>query len=187
MLRRSRNPRRGKPKTPNPTEKVKPKAKSLQVSEGCPQEDDEVEFKSDDEFYWKEKEGLKANTMRAPDMDDERFCKLDVWWEHKKYGRIKIVHSKKPKEFFVRQITDITYYRGWCIISWNQERHCLLTILSDYKGELERYREYDADTVRIYLKKPRKNRLQIDTHRRSIGRLNAKISAIEEMMKRLKK
>lgn len=72
-----------------------------------------VVFKSNPENYAKELSGVKSNTLRKVDMDDERFKAL-------KAGKATMIKIKKvgTHDWFYRTITDVTFWEGWCIISW---------------------------------------------------------------------
>ncbi len=77
----------------------------------------EVNFKSESPYFEIEKDGRKPNTIRVENPKDERFQNL-------RFGhveRIKIVHVKNPKKFFIREITDISFWNGLCIISWKHQ------------------------------------------------------------------
>ena len=79
-------------------------------------------FKSDWEYYEKEREGIKNNTVRFIDLSDERFIDLIGWigrgWND---GDIKIRVQKGEDEniFFVRDIRDISIWCEYIIITWN--------------------------------------------------------------------
>ena len=77
----------------------------------------EIEFKSDTPNYYAELSGNKSNTIRKVD-DDNRFDILNEMKEQRRYGKIKIIHKQMPKETFIRKISNITYFQGYCIISW---------------------------------------------------------------------
>jgi len=79
-----------------------------------------IEFKSNEDNYIKEHSGKKSNTVRLID-DDERFKKLWKMQMSGDYGKIKIINSniKDCSVFFVRQITDCTFWKDVCIISWS--------------------------------------------------------------------
>ena len=71
-----------------------------------------VKFKSAPFYYSKEKAGLKPNTVRRVE-SDERFSKLTNRTAH----FITIQNSKNGKQF-IRRITDISFWEGLVIISW---------------------------------------------------------------------
>ena len=80
---------------------------------------DEVYFKSTPINWNKEKSGLKKNTVRVVDVNDERF-KLIKHYEPlmtKKHFFINIVNTE-TKEVFSRCLTDITYFENMVILSW---------------------------------------------------------------------
>jgi len=77
------------------------------------------EFKSQDKYFHKERIGLKPNTIREIDLDDERFVELIT---HAINGFnenlfIKIVNVQTG-DVFMREITDITWFKNMMIISW---------------------------------------------------------------------
>jgi hypothetical protein len=72
----------------------------------------EIIFKSNTENFYKERDGLKRNTIRKIDETDPRFIAL-----RKGYKKIKIV-NKQTLESFEKNITDYTEFEGWAILSW---------------------------------------------------------------------
>jgi len=80
----------------------------------------DVEFKSEQKHFDVEESGLKPNTVREVDWSDERFWLLNYMIKKKAYGRIKI---KLPGTFqsFERQITDVTFWKSFVVISWKHE------------------------------------------------------------------
>lgn len=82
-----------------------------------------VEFKSDPEFFEKERSGSKPNTVRTVDKKDPRFSYLKWISKRGGYGRIghhyliSIINSV-TKERFMREITDVSFYNNLVIISW---------------------------------------------------------------------
>jgi hypothetical protein len=81
---------------------------------------DKVSFKSREPFFSKEADGRKPNTFRKDDPLDKRFAILAVWMQDKNYGLIEIVCAQDGGqcEGFTRQVTDVSFYEGWFIISW---------------------------------------------------------------------
>jgi len=77
-----------------------------------------VEFKSVPVFFEVERTGAKSNTMRKFDKDDERFKILRQWQLSQVFGKIRIKNSA-TLETFERQITNISAFHNWIIISWN--------------------------------------------------------------------
>ena len=81
-------------------------------------------FKSQQPYYDKEKYGIKNNTVRNIDLNDDRFLDLIYW-----YGigwdvgdiQIQIVNTENPKNSFTRDIRDISIYNNLMIITWNEE------------------------------------------------------------------
>lgn len=77
-----------------------------------------IRFKSTQENYRKEISGLKNNTFRKIDMDDERFQKLFEFEMGNLNNLVIIIENAKTKEYFHKFISDVTSYEGWVIISW---------------------------------------------------------------------
>jgi len=75
-----------------------------------------ISFKSIPEMYEKEQDGRKPNTLRKYDRSDERFEALVM----KEITCIQI-NNTKTGEFFTRKITDVTFWEGWVLISWEHE------------------------------------------------------------------
>jgi len=78
-----------------------------------------ITFKSIPLFFFKERDGIKPNTIRVDDPNDKRFIKLNNCRHPPK--QIKIVNAGNPKLFFIREITDISYWDRMWIISWRHE------------------------------------------------------------------
>jgi hypothetical protein len=81
------------------------------------------EFKTNDDYYWKEESGIKNFTIREIELNDERFLDL-IAWNQLSYndGDLKVKIKKTPGEkddFFVRDIRDITIWRNLMIITWH--------------------------------------------------------------------
>lgn len=78
-----------------------------------------IEFKSNPKNYAVEKCGRKSNTFRKVDITDKRFITLDYASTHpfNQYLKIKIINTE-TKESFTRNVSDITYWDGYVIISW---------------------------------------------------------------------
>ena len=79
-----------------------------------------VSFKSLPEYYEKEYDGRKPNTIRAVDKGDCRFHSLRKWAETGELGNICIINAKTG-EAFMREITDISYWGDFVIISWRHK------------------------------------------------------------------
>lgn len=79
-----------------------------------------ITFKSLPEYFYKERSGLKPNTVRIVDKD-ERFNKLFSG----EVKVIKIVNSQNITQSFERFISDITFFdvngTEVVIISWEQD------------------------------------------------------------------
>ena len=78
-----------------------------------------VSFKSCAKYFVKERDWLKPNTVRFVDMSDARFILLAQMVHTQVFGEIEIVENSgfRP-ERFIRKITDVTFFNGNCIISW---------------------------------------------------------------------
>lgn len=74
-------------------------------------------FKSRQEYFLKERSGVKPNTQRKIDDADERFDLL-------RKGEIDFIEIKciETGEIFIREITDVSIYDGWMTISWRHSR-----------------------------------------------------------------
>ena len=82
-------------------------------------------FKSTEQFFIKEREDIKNNTVRVIDFTDERFQHLIHWavvgWND---GDIKIeicCDSVHPYRF-IKDIRDISIYKDLMIITWNPKK-----------------------------------------------------------------
>jgi len=84
-----------------------------------------VKFKSFPENWVKEHDGRKPNTIRKKDLNDNRHRRLGVMMAADDYGTIEIENTATG-EVFRRDITDVTEWDGWLIISWKH-----------YKGNLQ--------------------------------------------------
>ncbi len=78
-----------------------------------------IEFKSERKYYDLERWGFKSNTVREVDLNDDRFIEL---WKVSKHiddaqNIIKIQTTDKT-EWFARDITNVTFWKNLCIISW---------------------------------------------------------------------
>ena len=71
-----------------------------------------IAFKSIPENFVKEKSGKKSNTIRDLSNTDDRFENID------RATHIRILNAQTGEQF-ERKITDITYWYGRYIISWN--------------------------------------------------------------------
>lgn len=82
-----------------------------------------VTFKSNSSFFFKEMNGTKPNTFREDDQTDPRFMALN---EHPP-KKIKIINTENPNLCFVREILDISFYKGYWIISWKHSESETMT------------------------------------------------------------
>lgn len=74
---------------------------------------DMIIFKSTEEFFTKEKNGSKSNTVRIPSYEDRD----SIIESMDKLSQITII-STDTGENFVRKLTDISTYREIIIFSW---------------------------------------------------------------------
>ena len=84
-----------------------------------------VVFKSRPEYFEKEQNGNKPNTVRDIDLTEEKFRILVMMMQTRKYGYIKITDTnplRRIERSFVRRIQDITLWKNIMIISWKYER-----------------------------------------------------------------
>lgn len=79
-------------------------------------------FKSRQPFFDKEKYGIKNNTVREIDLEDERFLRL-IRFNEEGYDRgelkIQIIDYKRPDNSFTRDIRDISIWKNLMIITWD--------------------------------------------------------------------
>ena len=82
-----------------------------------------IEFKTNEDIYFREKAGLKPNTVRFMNEPSElkEMKEFHDNFEKTCCGRITIVNAQKPHMKFTRQISDITQFPGMplFIISWS--------------------------------------------------------------------
>lgn len=78
-----------------------------------------VTFKSIDSIFKKERSGVKPNTSRAVDWEDERFRILArMALGYICCGYIRIENAEQKGINFTRKIKDITFFGNLCIVSW---------------------------------------------------------------------
>ena len=75
-----------------------------------------ISFKSTRENFNKELHGLKCNTLREMNSDDERFESIVEMEMSKDYGIVEITCDNFS---FKRRIKDITFWKKYVIISWD--------------------------------------------------------------------
>ena len=80
-----------------------------------------VRFKSIPINYDKEVDGRKPNTLREKDLDDERHRILGASMISGEYGQIAIENTE-THNMFIRDITDVTEWKEWLIISWKHQK-----------------------------------------------------------------
>lgn len=72
-----------------------------------------ISFKSTSMNFYKEKSGIKSNTVRfTDDWDLERWNKID------EATHVQICNKDNPKDKFQRKIKDKTIHKNVVIISW---------------------------------------------------------------------
>lgn len=78
-----------------------------------------VKFKSTQENFRKEYNGLKSNTIRKfTDKTDIRKTTLDKFISGKINKLQCIIHHTENEETIQNRITDVTIFEGYYIISW---------------------------------------------------------------------
>lgn len=78
-----------------------------------------VRFKSGSEYYFKEKSGLKPNTLRIQDKwNDKRFKLLNGFATGKRKDLTIDIENTLTGESFHRLVKDVSFYGGYYIISW---------------------------------------------------------------------
>jgi len=87
--------------------------------------DREFRFKSYSHFFEKERDGVKNNTVRKIDLNDDRFLDLVAWavegWND---GEIQIIIQRgdNPDDYFIRDIRDISIFNDLMVITWNEDK-----------------------------------------------------------------
>jgi len=87
--------------------------------------DRDFRFKSYSHIYEKEREDIKNNTVRRIDLNDDRFTQLIAWSEFGwNDGEIHIIIQRgdNEKDFFIKEIRDITIYNDLMVITWNEKK-----------------------------------------------------------------
>jgi len=82
------------------------------------------QFKTNPKIFWKERNGVKNNTVRRIDLSDDRFTHLIAWSEigwNDGDILIEIVNTKNS-DSFIREIRDITIWDDLIIITWNPHK-----------------------------------------------------------------
>ena len=74
-----------------------------------------IHFKSIPENYEKEKDGRKPNTLRTLESYTEHLFSEETEPE------FIIIENSITGEFFTREISDISFWDKWVIISWKHE------------------------------------------------------------------
>lgn len=76
-----------------------------------------LEFKSENGYYWDEKENIKNNILLKIDRNDEKIKKL-LLWKKGDIQEIKIISPIDNKEFFIRKIKHLSIYDNVFIVTW---------------------------------------------------------------------
>jgi len=85
--------------------------------------DREFRFKSYSNFFEKERDNVKNNTVRKIDLNDDRFLDLVAWavegWND---GEIQIIiqRGNNSDDYFIRNIRDISIFNDLMVITWNE-------------------------------------------------------------------
>jgi len=85
---------------------------------------DVVKFKSGKEYFMKERIGLKPNTEREIDLNDDRFRLLFDWANDMTNETRQLfidIESVDERIIFRREVTDVSFWKNICIISWRHE------------------------------------------------------------------
>lgn len=77
-------------------------------------------FRSFPEYFVKEEDGRKPNTLRKLPKDDYRNDIIKKWEDGEKV-LIEITDTPDLNSFR-REVTDITKWEGWTIISWKHSQ-----------------------------------------------------------------
>lgn len=78
-----------------------------------------ITFKSYQENFKKEFLGLKRNTIRKFEDNDIRKEVLDMWINNETTQiTIEIINKANPQESFKREVTDVSFWDGYYVISW---------------------------------------------------------------------
>lgn len=82
------------------------------------------EFKTMNRYFWKERDGVKNNTTRIIELDEDRYLDL-ITWANMGFNdgdiKIKIVNARNPNQCFIRDIRDIAIWGNIMIITWNHK------------------------------------------------------------------
>jgi len=79
-----------------------------------------ITFKSTPENWTKEYLGLKCNTLRKPDKEQDVRFEVIADYLNGQITKINVeIENTRTHEKFVRPITDITFFDGYFIISWS--------------------------------------------------------------------
>ena len=79
-----------------------------------------ITFKSIPDMFSKERDGLKPNTLRKVDINDNRFFRLISCIKRVEPYPLIEIRNTETLESFIRQITDVTFWEGYAIISWRE-------------------------------------------------------------------
>ncbi|MBC2857039.1 hypothetical protein H3N56_11410 [Cetobacterium sp. 2A] len=77
-------------------------------------------FKSDSEYFDKCKKGLKSETLRNFDLNDDRFKTLFCWkkWEEKDQLFLQFINRGNPEDKYIAEVVDIEWYKTLCKIKF---------------------------------------------------------------------
>lgn len=78
---------------------------------------DTIIFKSSHDFFVKERDGTKPNTIR--NLNDFERIVLEEWCKRTSYQTIRIQLKDHPAIYFTRALTDISEWNGYHIFSWS--------------------------------------------------------------------
>ena len=77
-------------------------------------------FKSNDDYFWRERSDMKNNTVRKIDLNDDRFLDL-IAWNQLGYDDEIQIELVCGKDSITRSIRDISIWNDLMIITWNEE------------------------------------------------------------------
>lgn len=81
---------------------------------------EQVTFKSNVEYFLKEEDNRKPNTVRVIDMSDKRFQLLHDFSIGEIALKITIINEELCASF-TRIVKDVSFWEGLAIISWKEK------------------------------------------------------------------
>lgn len=83
---------------------------------------EEIQFKSEELYFTRESVGLKNNTIREIDWEDKRFEALVKWYFNGYKNKYIRITSSNRQSTFSRKITDISFFKNFVIITWENKK-----------------------------------------------------------------